>query len=116
MLLVEDDADVGEVLVELLQDADYQVSWVQNGHEALLHLQREPLPVAIICDLQMPLMDGHSLVEQLGRSPRLSAIPVLVVSGSVPSWSAPHVRFLRKPFTNEQMLEQLSEITRPPRP
>lgn len=62
-----------------LQDADFIE--VANGKEALAQLKQNPVDL-LVTDLNMPEMDGTSLLRRVKANPRLHAIPVLVISSA----------------------------------
>jgi uncharacterized protein (TIGR02266 family) len=55
------------------------VRFASNGHEALAQLAERHVDL-VMADLYMPVMDGFELVERLRADPRLSALPVMVIS------------------------------------
>jgi CheY-like chemotaxis protein len=81
ILIVEDDADMRESLGEILQFEGYRVAGAANGREALNHLRQVEAPCIILLDLMMPIMSGWEFREQQRSDPRLSQIPVAVLSG-----------------------------------
>ncbi len=58
VLIVDDEARIREVLVELLTDEGYDAVAVPNGQAALDYVHTHPAPCCIILDLYMPIMDG----------------------------------------------------------
>ena len=58
VLIVEDEADIRDLLRELLEYEGFQVSTASQGREALTLLENEPRPHAILLDLMMPVMNG----------------------------------------------------------
>jgi CheY-like chemotaxis protein len=80
ILLVEDNADSREMLALILQGEGYNVWEAGNGQEALEMLERLPRPCIILLDLMMPVMDGWEFRLRQQQDPRLSSIPVVVVS------------------------------------
>ncbi|MGA2810181.1 MAG: response regulator [Candidatus Acidiferrum sp.] len=73
VLVVDDNATNGRILQEMLRRYGMSPTLAASGAEALQLLSRTEEPFAIILtDLNMPDMDGFSLVEQLQRSPKLS--------------------------------------------
>jgi CheY-like chemotaxis protein len=77
VLVVDDDADIREVLAELLVDEGYHAMVAVDGREALGLMERTT-PGLIITDVMMPGMDGLALLEALHGPPDLACIPVLV--------------------------------------
>jgi two-component system, chemotaxis family, response regulator Rcp1 len=90
ILLIEDNA--GDVLlIELALKKGRlanNVANAQDGEKALLMLRRQkpfehqPRPDLILLDLHLPKMDGREVLEEIKQDPALSAIPVVVLSGS----------------------------------
>ncbi len=80
VLLVEDDLDIAEAILDVLMDEGYEVAHATNGLEALELLRSEPTPAVILLDLMMPEMDGPHFREVQLSDPKLSEIPVVVVS------------------------------------
>ena len=82
VLIVEDDADIREIISEMLAEKGYGIATAANGREALEQLRAGPLPSLILLDLMMPVMDGWQLRQELLADPALASIPVVVVSGA----------------------------------
>lgn len=80
LLIVDDNADVRDLLKELLELSGYVVETARDGLDALEMLQDSPPPAMILVDLMMPLMSGWELIVELRKRERFSGTPVLVVS------------------------------------
>jgi len=81
VLVVDDDTDLRETLTEILLDNEYQVVGAANGQEALDFLRgARDRPCVILLDLMMPIMDGRTFRAELMKEPRLSGIPVIILS------------------------------------
>lgn len=98
VLVVDDDESIGNILHEYLQDEGFRVLVARDGNEALRRAHAER-PDVIISDVLMPRLDGYGLLEQVRRSPELSAIPLVLMSCIPPraAQERPNA-FLRKPF------------------
>jgi PAS domain S-box-containing protein len=79
VLLVDDDAEVRELVRETLQDLDIQVIEAENGVEALQAVERA-IPDLIILDLMMPEMGGLETLRWLHQNENWAKIPVCVVT------------------------------------
>src|SRR5690606_9152359 len=77
ILLVEDDADLGEGILVALKPEHYTVDWMRDGRSALHALQSESFDIAIL-DLGLPRMDGIEVLRALRAAG--NAIPVLVLT------------------------------------
>ena len=78
ILVVEDDADINNLLAKMLRRADYQVTQVYSGSEAALRLEHES-PDLILLDLMLPGMSGEALLEKL-RGELSCDAPVIILS------------------------------------
>src|ERR1700691_3567581 len=99
VLLVDDDRSVREALSDLLAVEGYSVLEAENGLTALALLKSGPhFPFVILLDLVMPVMDGDRFLELRAEDPMLSRIPVVVISGNLPSRELDGMdTYLRKP-------------------
>ncbi|MEP7125852.1 MAG: response regulator [Byssovorax sp.] len=114
ILLAEDDDDLREAMLETLQDAGYGVATVANGSDALDWLQdAEHLPSLILLDLMMPVMDGWQFRALQRVDPKVSKVPVVVLSamGAHPAIDA--VEYLTKPANIAQILEVVARFCGP---
>jgi CheY-like chemotaxis protein len=84
ILLVDDDDGFRAVAALALEHAGYAVVQVADGFAALEWLERER-PDAIICDLNMPLMDGRALLKRVRAEAGLAEIPFVILSAFVES-------------------------------
>ena len=77
VLQVEDDAVLGDALLNALRRAGYAVDWARSGTEADVALQDQVYD-AVVLDLNLPGMDGFEVLHRL-RS-RRSDTPVLILT------------------------------------
>jgi CheY-like chemotaxis protein len=112
ILLVDDDPDVREGLSLALEMKGYLVVQADNGQEALHQLKNtDRLPLVVVLDLAMPILDGRGFLKQRARDRVLANIPVIVVSGSRPDKALSEVQlFLQKPVEITRLLESISHI------
>lgn len=78
ILIVEDDADINNLLKRILENAGYDTIQAFSGTEALLCLDRAQ-PSLILLDLMLPGMTGEELLQSL-REDKQCSIPVLILS------------------------------------
>jgi CheY-like chemotaxis protein len=109
VLLVEDDPDIRQLFTTALSVHGYEVHTASNGNEALAALASGPLPTAIVADLHMPVMDGWKLLSALHADPRLSAIPVVVLTAAdEPDREAPRPdTILIKPVPTQTLIDAI---------
>ena len=80
VLIVDDDADVRELVRSTLETAGLTTAQAGNGHAALDWLNSHPLPALILLDLMMPEMDGFSFLRNLRKDEDLLEVPVVVLT------------------------------------
>lgn len=78
ILIVEDDADINNLLKRILTDNGYDIGQSFSGTEAIFSLEKE-IPDCILLDLMLPGMTGEELLQKI-RSEQNLDIPVLVLS------------------------------------
>ena len=64
VLLAEDDADFASVLKQYLELYQFDITWAENGEEALAIFQTESFDICVF-DVMMPKMDGFTLAEKI---------------------------------------------------
>jgi DNA-binding response OmpR family regulator len=79
ILVVEDDADVANLLRFFFESQGYQVSVAPTGPRAL-DLCSSENPHAVILDIQLPEMDGYQVCRRLRENLRTSHIPILFLT------------------------------------
>jgi CheY-like chemotaxis protein len=109
VLIVEDAEEICSSMADLLRSEGYDVSIASNGREAMQHLESvAEVPDVILLDLMMPEMDGYEFRALQRADPRLSSIPVLLMTagGDIQAKAAQlGVRgYLRKPFRDIQTI------------
>lgn len=118
VLIVDDSATLRAVIIKSLRMAELPIQEVYeapNGAEALKTL-RENWVDLVFTDLNMPVMDGLALVEQMAKDDLMKTTPVIVVSteGSatrIGELKSKGVRaFVRKPFTPEFIRETVERV------
>ena len=79
ILLVDDDADIIEIVRYNLLQEGYQIFTASNGKEAIAVAKKE-LPHLIIMDVMMPVMDGMEACEQIRLLPELQNVIITFLS------------------------------------
>lgn len=82
ILLVEDDADIERLVTFRLSREGYTVRHAPDGEQALQDLEGSPLPDLIILDVMLPILNGFEVLSQIRKTPRLSAIPVIMLTAN----------------------------------
>ncbi|MGQ9600760.1 MAG: response regulator, partial [Anaerolineae bacterium] len=114
VLVVEDAADIRELIAQALREQGYQVLVASHGVEALELSDRYEGPIhLLVTDVIMPRMGGGELARRLQA--RRTEMRVLYMSGYTENVVASHgvfkagVTFLPKPFTLEALAHKVEE-------
>jgi DNA-binding NarL/FixJ family response regulator len=80
ILVIEDDARLRQQCLEVLRLEGYEVFEARNGREGIERARRE-LPDLVLCDITMPEMNGHRVLETLRAEPRTAHLPFVFLTG-----------------------------------
>ncbi len=118
VLIVDDSETVRAILAKTMRMAEMPINELYNagnGQEALDVLRSNWVDL-VLTDINMPVMTGVQLIEQMNKEDELKGIPVVVVSteGSatrVAELKMQGVRaYIRKPFTPESIRNVVIEV------
>ncbi len=79
LLIIEDDLKFARIMVGMAREKGFKAVVATRGDTGL-SLANELQPVAITLDIQLPVLDGWSILDRLKRNPRTRHIPVHVIS------------------------------------
>jgi two-component system, chemotaxis family, chemotaxis protein CheY len=79
VMTVDDSRTMREMVAFTLRKAGFEVSEAEDGRHALKVLQTTPADV-VITDLNMPNMDGVTLIRTLRADPKWRAVPILMLT------------------------------------
>ena len=117
ILVIDNDAAIVDLLVEVLTDEGYIVYAAPDGPHALAAIARH-LPALILLDLHMPGMSGAELLAQLRRT-GLATMPILLVTAApcdaTPLLIPGAVACLPKPFNLDDLLACVARDMQPAR-
>jgi CRP/FNR family transcriptional regulator, cyclic AMP receptor protein len=112
ILIVEDNGPIRENTAELLELYNYAVLSACNGKDAL-SMASQQTPDLILCDIQMPVMDGYSLLEHVRKTPSLNRSRFIFFSASAEKKEIEAGLqmgaddYIVKPFTGEELLDKI---------
>jgi CheY-like chemotaxis protein len=115
LLVVDDEPAIVELIRAILERAGYAVMTAQDGRSALELIRRES-PSAAILDINMPEMDGFSVLESLSQDPSCEMPKTLVLTarmgiGDVEKAIALGASdYLSKPFTDLALLRRVGRL------
>jgi len=109
VMVVDDSLTVRRVTQRLLQREGYRVVLAKDGLDALEKLADEA-PAVMLCDIEMPRMDGFDLVHNVRSDPRLAKLPVVMITSRIAEKHQEHARelgvnhYLGKPYDEDLLL------------
>jgi CheY-like chemotaxis protein len=119
ILIVEDYADTRDLYVEFLSMQGHEVVAAEDGLQAL-HVARTVMPELIVLDINLPKLDGLSVLRRLRAEPRLDPIPVLTLSAAIgreyeeEALESGAVRALHKPLLPDELHDAILEVIEGP--
>jgi two-component system, chemotaxis family, chemotaxis protein CheY len=117
-LIVDDSSVMRKIVERSLRQAGIELEKVveaANGAEALAALGANKLDL-ILCDINMPVMDGLEFVREAAKLDSAKGIPIVMITteGSeshvVQALSAGARGYIRKPFTPDQVKEHVLPV------
>jgi chemotaxis protein histidine kinase CheA len=114
-LVVDDSLSARRALVQVMQDAGYEVRTARDGMEAV-ELVEAKRPDIVLADMEMPRMNGIELTSHLRACPDTVDLPVIMITSRS---SAKHRKqaeaaginvYLTKPFMDDELLEHVAAL------
>ena len=114
IVLIEDDEGITRLIKFKLEKEGYDVKSFLNGEKVIEYLVRSK-PALIISDVMMPVIDGLTLLKEIKADPRVSNIPVIMLSTHshesavlecLRAWAADYVT---KPFSTTELILRIEK-------
>jgi two-component system alkaline phosphatase synthesis response regulator PhoP len=117
ILLVDDDADILEIVGYNLSQEGYQISTAVNGRDAVAKAKKV-LPHLIIMDVMMPEMDGMEACENIRKIPELSNVIITFLTArsedysQVAGFDAGADDYITKPIKQKLLISKVKALLR----
>lgn len=117
ILLVDDDADILEIVGYNLSQEGYQISTAVNGRDAIAKAKKI-LPHLIIMDVMMPEMDGMEACENIRKIPELSNVIITFLTArsedysQVAGFDAGADDYITKPIKQKLLVSKVKALLR----
>ena len=115
ILIVDDEPDLDSTVEYRLKFANCSVVTASNGQEGLERAEAEK-PDLILLDTNMPVMNGHQMLERLRDSYSLKHIPVIMLTArceaqDIVAASARGISdYVTKPFDFAQLMDKINAV------
>ncbi len=119
ILVVEDEPDTADLVKLILQEKGYQVVHAADGQDALNKITSMPPPSLVLLDVQLPLVDGITILETIRATPDWQHVPVVLLTAVVdPRCIRQAVAikvqdYILKPFTRDDLLKCVERTLTP---
>ena len=119
ILLVEDDLNLGTLLMDFLESEGLQVSWKRDALNGLQQVKKHPYHLCIL-DVMMPGMDGFSLAKNIHEYnpelPFLFLTARMLQEDKLKGYSLGAEDYITKPFDESELLCKIQVILRRTQP
>ena len=115
VLTVDDSKTMRDMVAFTLRGAGFHVAEAEDGQKALSLLRTTPVDL-VITDLNMPNMDGVTLIRSLRADPRFRAVPILMLTTEsdpakkADGRAAGATGWLVKPFDPQKLVETAKRV------
>jgi len=115
ILIIDDEPDICSVVSTFLGKKGYIAVTAKNGKEGVKTAQRL-IPDLILLDINMPKMDGYTVLEKLKNNQKTISIPVIILTGRVDDESKEKAswhyceHYLTKPFDLEELASKIEQV------
>jgi chemotaxis family two-component system sensor histidine kinase/response regulator PixL len=116
ILVVDDSAALRRTVALTLEKAGYRVLQAKDGRDALEQLQQTTAINMVICDVEMPNMNGFEFLGQRRREPSLMQIPVAMLTSRSSdkhrqlAMQLGAIAYFTKPYIEQQFLTSVENI------
>jgi two-component system, chemotaxis family, sensor histidine kinase and response regulator PixL len=116
ILVVDDSINVRRYLALTLEKAGYQVEQAKDGQDAVEKLIGGINVQAVICDIEMPRLDGYGVLSALRSKPAFHTLPIAMLTSRS---SEKHRKlamnlgasaYFSKPYTEQELLQSIKQL------
>lgn len=116
VLVVDDSKTMRDMVTFTLTSAGYEVVQAGDGKEAVVKLSNGSRPALVVTDLNMPEMDGITLIKEIRKMPAFRFTPILMLTTEssdekkAAGKAAGATGWIVKPFNPDQFLKILKKV------
>lgn len=116
-LVVDDSTSMRQMVSFTLKESGFEVIQAGNGQEALTNVAGKSVNL-VVTDLNMPVMDGMSLIRELRTKPEFKFTPILMLTTESQGTKKQEGReagatgWIVKPFNPVQLMQVVGKVVR----
>ena len=116
ILIVDDSINIRRFLGLTLEKAGYRVEQAKDGQEAIEKLVGGLAVQAVICDIEMPKVDGYGVLEEIKERPEFKDLPIAMLTSRSNekhrklAMNLGAAAYFSKPYNEQQLLDRLTEM------
>ncbi|XGW00235.1 MAG: response regulator [Leptolyngbya sp. BL-A-14] len=116
ILIIDDSINVRRFLALTLEKAGYRVEQAKDGQDALEKLQAGLAVQAVICDIEMPRLDGYGFLTKVKSNPALVHLPITMLTSRSSdkhrqlAMSLGATAYFSKPYNEHDLLQSLERV------
>lgn len=120
ILVVDDSINVRRYLGLTLEKAGYKVEQAKDGREAVDKLMGGLSVRGVICDIEMPRLDGYGVLEELKGKPQFQDLPIAMLTSRSNqkhrklAMNLGASAYFSKPYNEQELLQKLIELVGSP--
>ncbi|MGK7887507.1 MAG: response regulator, partial [Crocosphaera sp.] len=116
ILIVDDSIHVRRYLTLTLEKVGYQVEQAKDGQDAVDKLVSGLVVDGVICDIEMPRLDGYGVLEELKTKPEFRSLPIAMLTSRSNekhrklAMNLGAAAYFSKPYNPQELLQTLDSI------
>jgi two-component system, chemotaxis family, sensor histidine kinase and response regulator PixL len=116
ILIVDDSVNVRRYLSGFLERNGYQVEEAKDGQDAVDKLRGGLEAKAVICDVEMPRLDGYGVLSEIKSEPKFADLPIAMLTSRSNdkhrqlAMKLGAAAYFSKPFNEQEMLQTLASL------
>lgn len=117
ILVVDDSIHARRYMATTLERSGYLVEQAKDGREAVDKLASGLTVAAVICDIEMPRLDGYGVLEELREQPQYEELPILMLTSRSSekhrklAMNLGATAYFSKPYNEQELLKELKALT-----
>ena len=116
ILIVDDSVNVRRYLSLTLEKVGYRVEEAKDGREAVDKLLEGLAVDAVICDIEMPRLDGYGVLEEIKERPEFADLPIAMLTSRSNekhrklAMNLGASAYFSKPYNEQELLDELNKL------